>query len=503
MSTPPSPLVVHLVHGTWQYGLLSKAGWEKRRRNKPERYPLKWFMAGSEFCQKLEEQAGRQLDVRTFEWSGKNSFVERRKATERLRESLKEALAHSPAGAQHVVVAHSHGGTVAFDALARRPAVPPTEKELAALEAKIAALEDSMPDAANRKKIAALLTMGTPFAALRELEGGFFQRVIRALISYRWLFLLLLCLVTVCFVAAAIHGAAYSPLAPLPLLVFPIVWLDLNRIWRCPHSGFSRFLWSLVRVLKILVAVALLLYAVLFFARFPWSAASFGTFVAFFVVGILVATLAAGKWLIRLPKGLAALLSFDAPELPCPLRAYRTPGDEAGLSIAAAQLADWLLTHLSIDVFLTLLWNGLKRWTEKLGPYLVVLGLWALVGLGHFASDIVSGQELRHPLAYAVLAVFESPALVLIVGGSLLISTFLMAHLGTLTLALATGGEVLRYAGFAAVEVEVLPSGVVAELEVLQIPSQQKQNLGLNHSLHELPTTRRRIGEFLKQVSKC
>jgi hypothetical protein len=110
---------------------------------------------------------------------------------------------------------------------------------------------------------------------------------------------------------------------------------------------------------------------------------------------------------------------------------------------------------------------------------------------------------LRHPLAYAVLAVYELPGLVVVAVGGLLTFTFLMAHVGTLALGLATGGEALRYAGFAAVEVEVLPSGIVAELEVLQIPPEERQNLGLSHSLHELPTTRRRVGEFLKQVSKA
>ena len=90
-------------------------------------------------------------------------------------------------------------------------------------------------------------------------------------------------------------------------------------------------------------------------------------------------------------------------ELPCPLRAYRTPGDEAGLEHCRRSARRLVADDLSIDVFLTLLCNGLRVWTEKLGPYLVFVGLWALVALAISPLTLSPVKSFATPSAYAVL----------------------------------------------------------------------------------------------------
>lgn len=56
--------------------------------------------------------------VAPFNWSGKNSHCERRSAAVRLTEHLKDQIALHP-GADHWIIAHSHGGNVALHAVHR------------------------------------------------------------------------------------------------------------------------------------------------------------------------------------------------------------------------------------------------------------------------------------------------------------------------------------------------------------------------------------------------
>jgi hypothetical protein len=74
-----------------------------------------------------------------FRWNGKNSHRERIRASWALLEHLQREIAANP-DAKHVILAHSHGGTVAVNALARSG--------------------DSLP----RGAISQLICMATPFA---------------------------------------------------------------------------------------------------------------------------------------------------------------------------------------------------------------------------------------------------------------------------------------------------------------------------------------------------
>ncbi|MEQ1516653.1 MAG: hypothetical protein ABL931_09215, partial [Usitatibacteraceae bacterium] len=97
LETLPPRFVVHTVHGTYA----KNADWIKR---------------DSALCHTLREQSGWRARVEPFCWSGENSIVERARAAEKFRDHLYEKLNEYP-DAHHVVVAHSHGGNVAFWAL--------------------------------------------------------------------------------------------------------------------------------------------------------------------------------------------------------------------------------------------------------------------------------------------------------------------------------------------------------------------------------------------------
>ena len=100
-------VVVHLVHGTWPYGPF--------RRSKPKK-PTGWFDEGSSVRKALQKASGNVAEFVEFPWSGKNSFAARQEAALGLRKHLDESL-KKDSDAMHVLVAHSHGGTVVAGAL--------------------------------------------------------------------------------------------------------------------------------------------------------------------------------------------------------------------------------------------------------------------------------------------------------------------------------------------------------------------------------------------------
>lgn len=91
------PLVVTLIHGTWA-------------RNAP------WTQDGSALRQALAAAFGNDTVFRPFNWSGDNAFSARAAAAAELNDFLLAGMTERPT-ATHVVVAHSHGGNVALEAL--------------------------------------------------------------------------------------------------------------------------------------------------------------------------------------------------------------------------------------------------------------------------------------------------------------------------------------------------------------------------------------------------
>lgn len=103
------PTVVHLVHGTWPHGPL--------RKTRPAKAPPAWFERGSDFRAELEAMVGDALDFRVLHWSGRNSEQARHLAANKLFKRLQSSIKQSR-GARHIVIGHSHGGTIAYDAVA-------------------------------------------------------------------------------------------------------------------------------------------------------------------------------------------------------------------------------------------------------------------------------------------------------------------------------------------------------------------------------------------------
>jgi hypothetical protein len=91
-------IVVTLVHGTWA-----------RRAT--------WTAPGSPLRQTLLRAADAPVLFQQFIWSGRNSISARRRAVNGLVQHLHAVIEQWP-NAAHYVVAHSHGGNVAFQALA-------------------------------------------------------------------------------------------------------------------------------------------------------------------------------------------------------------------------------------------------------------------------------------------------------------------------------------------------------------------------------------------------
>jgi hypothetical protein len=96
------PVLVHLVHGTWPFGLFGRFFINTKA----------WFEDGSLFRNNVARFADCSIEFREFRWSGKNSFSARWRASSQFSEYLERTCLENPT-ARHVIVAHSHGGTVA------------------------------------------------------------------------------------------------------------------------------------------------------------------------------------------------------------------------------------------------------------------------------------------------------------------------------------------------------------------------------------------------------
>jgi len=88
--------VVTLVHGTFARG-------------------APWTQPGSALSKAVCEHFGQRVQLRRFDWSGRNSFRARAKGAEALAADARD-IAGRYIGVPHYVIAHSHGGNVAIEA---------------------------------------------------------------------------------------------------------------------------------------------------------------------------------------------------------------------------------------------------------------------------------------------------------------------------------------------------------------------------------------------------
>lgn len=111
--------IITMVHGTWGRGFFPKEYRAQRRwHGLLPIAPPPWFHENSFFRNRLESELRNEnigATFRAFEWSGANSVFHRARAAD----ELSSLLASDPDNANSIVIAHSHGGNVAFRAISK------------------------------------------------------------------------------------------------------------------------------------------------------------------------------------------------------------------------------------------------------------------------------------------------------------------------------------------------------------------------------------------------
>jgi hypothetical protein len=181
-------IVVHAVHGTWPYGLWAQM---LKKRSQKIGGARPWFLEDSSFQIELAKLTGRTLTWVPFEWNGKNSFSARASAAVALSQHLIDWFQREPE-AEHVVIAHSHGGSVAV--------------------AAACVLDDCIPN-----QLTKVITLATPFAQERLSQRDSRQLKARYLaLRFGWLPIVLF---SAC--AALISSGSDTPF--LGRLILPLI----------------------------------------------------------------------------------------------------------------------------------------------------------------------------------------------------------------------------------------------------------------------------------------
>lgn len=256
-------------------------------------------------------------------------------------------------------------------------------------------------------------------------------------------------------------------------------------------------------------------FVLVFSAAAVWALGSSHFFAHTFLLAALAWLVTLGTVARRLPARIARrsrprAASFDifakAQALDVPLMALRASGDEAGLSIAAAQ-ALRAVAVLALGILPAWMSGDVPRagsgkvtrvalWVSCLVALLIAtLRYWgALTGAARLD---VAGIALA--LGAVVLAWIEAAAWL---GAFALFGVMALSWLATASaraLARATGPEARDL--IAHVECEPVPAGARAVVETLAFEDAEERRLvgggGLRHSFHELPSARRRVAEVL------
>ncbi len=116
-------LVIHLIHGTWA----PAAGWVERNSQLRSSLIMELKPQTIKFC--------------IFKWSGKNRISARHEAAGEFITHVGNSIEDNP-NSRHIVIGHSHGGSVAYAALGRDPILA--------------------------KKVSLLICLSTPFIHVRR-----------------------------------------------------------------------------------------------------------------------------------------------------------------------------------------------------------------------------------------------------------------------------------------------------------------------------------------------
>jgi pimeloyl-ACP methyl ester carboxylesterase len=180
MTSEPTHYSIILVHGTWARGMfpaqarpISESAHSDEIEHKPA---SRWFDRGSPFRNQLVEALNRKVlvysyDIRSFEWSGTNSFAARWRAATGLAADIKKITTENPES-RIVCIAHSHGGNVVLHAIEQLQGI-------------------DLSDADNKK--IDVITLATPFVSVfpnlySPMPGSHTEA--RRVYSHKWRLLL-------------------------------------------------------------------------------------------------------------------------------------------------------------------------------------------------------------------------------------------------------------------------------------------------------------------------
>lgn len=441
-------LWVHVIHGTWA---------------NPEKAKVRpaWSEPGGslEAALRTHGDAGTWQRVRFAvapHWSGTNSFAARAAAAADLSAYFREVLFdHRTTFDRHVVVAHSHGGTVAAEAL----------RDLGPLA----------------EEFSGLLTLGTPFVQrVRKVEdasGVSFDSITGIYAHAVALFFAVTLALCLLFEGHYGLAAAAAVVALLP-----------SVFARIPRLSLAAELMS-----SIIPLAALVVFLLEFDLWGP--SGSLGMLFGSAVLSLLVAVfLAPHLMVLGSVRFLGESDGLREDELPTPLKtdllAIRAPGDEASLAISAASAAVWLSDSLS-----TL---GFKAMGRALGKPLAACGVaMVLTVAGVLVFPDSAAWQLAASLTWSVP---------FIVPMALLMLTLLAKSGASLLIALACGPEALQAPGVIKVFAEPLPRSVEgldasatlrmvfpssADLEALRLKG------SLRHAIYDYPSVQRYVADWI------
>lgn len=476
MDTSPK-VIVHCVHGTFPRGLLNQLAWNARftlrwltsfgrTQDCSDLYPVPhpdkdkryWFEPESPFEQSVRRKIDGHEHQVSFErllWSGNNSFSARFEAAEALRSHLAESRQRSPT-AKHLIVAHSHGGTVAINAVDEQYA------------------DGRLTDG--------VMTLGTPFVRLvpRGKVGPDpdFKSVIAVFLP--WMLLLMSPLIALDVVLRA--GGSASALPGLVLLAVGLTTLVLRHVPLAATVLLIAFVHGDGVIRSDFLAAGVLAFAITIVLSHWWP----------------------NNPLMRMTA--TRFVQWNPSRLPCTLVAIRTPNDEASLVIGLAQILErsyHLIGRLITPVVHWLArpfgWFDHPGWGQRLMSgavsvaYLMLLGIVLIV-----LNDWVRGIDGRAWWETLILSI-GSPGLFLIPVG---IAIMLLWVVPGLLMSIAAGREAFAIPAITGVDAEPLPFASPESAMQLVIDAAIDQTAppaALSHSLHELDAIRTRVARWVSE----
>jgi hypothetical protein len=434
----PREVIIHAVHGTWPYGLWAAL---LRRRPKQIKDPL-WFMGQSSFQKEVANLLSRSVQWVSFEWDGKNSFASREEAAKKLHGHLREWSEREPE-AEQIIIAHSHGGSVAVE----------TGRML-----------DAEPRSAIR--LTKVIALASPFAQRRVSDRDDDQLAAKYLaLKFGWLPIVLF--------FGMLWAAKITVGDPIPYLTLPLVFLFYAVVFSavailaaiCFRIGLLRFrppslpLWSSRASRQ-----SWSLYAI----RAPQDEASIAITASQFI-------------------NIVSDILFR--------RLFLSPSIWIRRKLTKSTWKGRIFLWLYIGLGFSLLKVAFEILTAALtNPHRLISELsnepfyFALIT----ATELTIGTIVN--IIPAALIIFQLFAVmfsfVALVGPIILIPAYII-------LATALGLDLWRSSGLADIECEPVPSGITGVVSMIRVTEDDRQRLGMVHFLHATHAARERVAAII------